>query len=140
MKAHLMHILYVLLVVVVLLTSCATKSEQAVLRVEINSKAWSEYMSPPGTYGGWWPPIVVLGESTRSRTYTNALRVSFERTWMDPNTKAKVRCEVLNVTNAIIFLSTRHPEPHRVAHVASNAFVLWLNERPYSDTMRVCAP
>ncbi len=97
-------------------------------------------MSPPGSYGGWWPPIVELGDSTGSRIYTNALRVGFQRADMDPNTKAEFHWEDRNVTNVILFLSTRHPEPHRVVQVASNAFLLWLNERPFSDTMRVCAP
>ena len=97
-------------------------------------------MSPPGTYGGWWPPIVELGECTRSRIYTNALRLSFERAGMNPNIKAEFHWKDRDVTNATLFLSTSHPEPHRVAQVASNAFVLWLKERPFSDTMRVCAP
>jgi hypothetical protein len=59
---------------------------------------------------------------------------------MDPNIKTKFRWENPNLTNAILFLSTSHPEPHRVAQVASNSFVLWLNERPFLDTMRVSAP
>jgi hypothetical protein len=135
-----MPILYVVLGAVVLLMSCATKSERAVLRVEVNAQAWREYMNPPGTYGGWWPPIVELGDFTRFRIYANALRVGFRRADMDPNTKAEFHWEDRNVTNVILFLSTSHPEPNRVAQVASNAFLLWLNERPYSDTMRVCAP
>ncbi len=135
-----MRIPYALLVVVVLLTSCAKESKRAVLRVEVNATAWREYVSPPGSFGGWWPPIVWLDESTRSRFFTNALRVSLETAEMDPDIKAEFQWEDRNETNAILFLSTRHSEPHRVAQVASNAFLLWLNERPFSDTMRVCAP
>jgi len=135
-----MRILYVLLVVVALLTSCAKKTEQLVLRVEVIAEAWREYTSPPGSYGGWWPPIVFLGDFTGSRTNTHALRLSFERAGMDPDIKAKFRWEDSNVTNVVLFLSTSHPEPQRVAQVASNAFVLWLKKRPFSDTMRVCEP
>lgn len=129
MKAYPMRILSILLVaLVVLLASCAKKSELAVLRVEVNADGWREYMSPPETFGGWWPPIVELAESTESSVYTNALRLSFERGGMDPNIKPEFHWVDRNVTNATLFLSTSHPEPHRVAQVASNAFVLWLKE------------
>ena len=134
------HVLHVLLGTAILLVSCAQKSERAVLRVEFNARAWREYTSPPGTYGLWDPPILVLRDSTRFKVYTNALRAGFQRADMDPNTKVEFHWEERNVTNVILFLSTRHPEPHRVMQVASNAFLLWLNERPFSNTMRVCAP
>ncbi len=93
---------------------------------------------PPGSYGTGWPPV--FDEFTGSRAYSNAFRLTLESAGMDPRLHVRFRWEDAVGTNAVMFLSTSHPDPDRVVQVASNAFVLWLNESHLSDTMRVSAP
>jgi hypothetical protein len=138
-ERSIMRNLCVLTLMVVFLSSCGRGSERAVLRVRVNSEAWSEHVKgPPGSYGTGWPPV--FNEFTGSRAYSNAFRLSLERVGMDPHLHVRFRWEDAVGTNAVMFLSTSHPDPDRVAQVASNAFFLWLNESQLSDTMRVSAP